>query len=129
MPDHPVRPAASTHPAVAGSVEVGFSHHVGDGGCSAAQRDARGDGSPVLDAAFTKPFRWQVVPEPDPHCATTSALGEAETREIADADLRRALSTFAAGFGYSYEVTGHPAEVREFARLPIGPRDVKPPVW
>jgi len=83
----------------------------------------------VLGAAFTKPFRWEIVPEPNPDCATVAALGEADTREAADVALRRALSTFVAGFGFLYEVTGEPAQVRELARLPIRPVDPKPPAW
>lgn len=98
---------------------------VGSGGCSAAER---GDASPVLGAAFTKPYRWEVVPEPNPDCAHVGAVGEADTREEADGALRRALSTFAAGHGFLYEMTG-PAEVRELARVPIRPPDPKPPVW
>jgi hypothetical protein len=53
--------------------------------------------------ALTKPFRWEIVPDPNPGCATTSALGEADTRDAAEADLRRALAQFPAGFGFRYE--------------------------
>lgn len=117
----PTRP-----PSAAPTTPDGRARPVGTGGCSAAERGAD---SPVLGAAFTKPFRWKVVPEPNPDCATVAALGEADTREAADAALRRALSTFAAGFGFLYEVTGEPVEVRELARLPIRPVDPKPPTW
>lgn len=100
------------------------------GGCSAVERGAS---SPVLGPGLTQPFRWEIVPEPNPDCAVTSALGEADTREQAEHDLRRALAGYAVGFGFLYEVTddgaGAPAHVRELTRIPIAPRAPKPPVW
>jgi len=123
---HATTPASTRSPAGARDRPSASAQRVGTGGCSAAERGAR---SPVLGATLSKPFRWEIVPEPNPGCATTAALGEADTRDEADAALRRALSTFAAGVGYLYEVIGDPAEVRELARLPIRPADPKPPTW
>ena len=106
------------------------SARVGGGGCSAAER---GDASPVLGPAFSLPFRWEVVPDPNPDCATTGALGEADTREAADAALREALAGFSAGFGFLYAVAGGgadgPARVQELARIPVAPRAPEPPAW
>jgi len=123
MPDAPPQLDPRAAPAPAASATP---VHVGGGGCSAA---VRGASSPALGPALTKPFRWEIVPEPNPDCATTSALGEADTRDAAEADLRRALSGFAAGFGFLYEVTGRPAQVRELARIPVGPPAGPPPTW
>ena len=86
----------------------------------------------MLGPGLTQPFRWEIVPEPNPDCAVTSALGEAPTREQAEHDLRRARAGYAAGFGFLYEVidtvAGGPAHARELARMPIVPRVAKPAV-
>jgi hypothetical protein len=122
MPDAPPQLDPRTAPPPAAAATPA---HVGGGGCSAAERGAS---SPALGPGFTKPFRWEIVPEPNPDCAT-SALGEADTRDAAEADLRRALAGFAAGFGFLYEVTGRPPQARELARIAVAPPAVRPPAW
>ena len=95
-------------------------------GCSAVERGAA---SPALAAAFTKPFRWEIVPEPNPECATAGPAGEADTPEAADAALRRALAAYASATGFVYAVPAGPASVRELARVPVRPPDPKPRAW
>jgi hypothetical protein len=98
----------------------------GTGGCSAANPQA-GTVRPVLGAAFTKPYRWEVLPHPNPYCEHVEAMGEDDSREAAEGALRQALAPYAAGFGFLYEVTGTPPSVRELARIPIAPPAPKPP--
>jgi hypothetical protein len=94
-------------------------------GCSAAERGAA---SPALAAEFTKPFRWEVVPEPNPNCAAAGPAGEADSAEAAEAALRGALGGFASATGYVYDVGG--GRVRELARLPASrPPVPRPPAW
>jgi hypothetical protein len=113
-----------------------------DGGPSAARTDARllrpdgcsavarGAASPALDAAFTKPFRWEVVPEPNPNCEVAGPAGEADTREAAEATLRDVLATYVSATGYVYDVAGGSARVRELARITAArPPVPKPPAW
>ena len=106
-------------PAAAGRVPAPL-------GCSAVER---GTASPALAAAFTKPFRWEIVPEPNPNSASAGPAGEADTPDAADLALRRALAAYASATGFVYEVPSGPASVRELGRVPVRPPDPKPPVW
>jgi hypothetical protein len=109
-------------------------HRITPRGCSATER---GTASPALDPAFTKPFRWEIVPEPNPNCALVGPAGEADTREAAEAALRGALAAYVSATGYVYAVgdvsgapSGAPLDVRELARVPASrPPDPKPPAW
>jgi hypothetical protein len=93
-------------------------------GCSAVHRGAA---SPALAPAFTKPFRWEVVPDPNPNCAVAGPAGEADTHEAADAALGAALAGYASATGYVYAIDGD--GVRELAMRSTRPPDPKPPVW
>jgi hypothetical protein len=87
----------------------------------------------VLGAAYTKPYRWEVLPDPNPYCERVEALGEADTRDAAEAALRHALGAYASAFGFLYEVrggaAGAPPQVQELARLATAPPAPKPPAW
>ena len=95
-------------------------------GCGAADR---GEESPLLGPAFSKRFRWEVLPEPNPDCAHVGPTGEADVQDEARRGLEAALSGHQAGFGVLYEVEGEPARARELQRIRIGPPVPKPPTW
>jgi hypothetical protein len=93
-------------------------------GCSAV---ARGAASPALAAGFTKPFRWEIVPEPNPNCELAGPAGEADTPDAAEDAMRRALAGFASASGYVYDVSDGADAVRELARAAAAPPPPKPP--
>ena len=95
-------------------------------GCGAADRGAD---SPLLGPTFSKRFRWEVLPEPNPDCARMGPTGEADSQDEALAALRSALAGHQAGFGVLYEVDGEPTQVRELQRIRIEPPVPKPPAW
>ena len=95
-------------------------------GCGAADRGAD---SPLLGPAFSRRFRWEVLPEPNPDCTRMGPTGEADSHEDALAALRSALAGHQAGFGVLYEVEGEPTQVRELQRIRIEPPVPKPPAW
>ena len=95
-------------------------------GCGAADR---GEESPLLGPDFSRRFRWEVLPEPNPDCAHTGPRGEADSQDEALVALRAALAGHQAGFGVLYEVDGEPTQVRELQRIRIEPPVPKPPAW
>jgi GNAT superfamily N-acetyltransferase len=95
-------------------------------GCGAADRGAD---SPLLGPTFSKRFRWEVLPEPNPDCARVGPSGEADAEHEALGALRAVLAGHQAGFGVLYEIEGEPARARELQRIRIEPPVPKPPVW
>jgi GNAT superfamily N-acetyltransferase len=112
----PTPSAAEPEPAARG----------GPSGCGAVERGAS---SPLLAGAYTKRFRWEVLPEPNPDCARIGAMGEADAEGDALVALREALVGHQAGFGVLYEVAGDPPRAREVQRLSVQPPMPKPPAW
>ena len=95
-------------------------------GCGAADR---GEQSPLLGPEFSKRFRWEVLPEPNPDCARAGPMGESDSQDAALDALRAALAGHQAGFGVLYEVDGQPSQVRELQRIRIEPPVPKAPAW
>jgi GNAT superfamily N-acetyltransferase len=119
-------PAAAAAAPAPAAVEPAPAARGGPGGCGAAERGAS---SALLAGAYTRRFRWEVLPEPNPDCARIGAMGEADAEAEALVALREALVGHQAGFGVLYEVAGDPPRAREVQRLPIQPPLPKPPAW
>jgi GNAT superfamily N-acetyltransferase len=95
-------------------------------GCGAADR---GEDSPLLGPDFSKRFRWELLPEPNPDCARVGPMGESDSEDEALDALRAALTGHQAGFGVLYEVDGQTTRVRELQRIRVEPPVPKPPAW